>query len=584
MILEQRAEIVAAFARNFCVPSRLPIEEWCNANVPLENDVSEKFNIELTPWFREPLRACADHICNEVFCVAAPGLGKTTVFMEAFVLWLACNNPQNLLLVSDNIVLLEQFLDSRLHPLINRCAALQPFLPRKSDRQKKLLILGNSMFLMARAANKSSAQQVSTPIQILDEAWLFERGLINFFRRRGHDRERRKLICVSQAGFQKTEFHDDVVAGDQYSYLWQCQSCGERQPFRLPIKFDGDKDANLKFEGGDGAEIDWKAVQASVRLECSFCHHAHPDTPGSRRALSSGAIWLKTADGEDPNRRVYTVPALARYQIPYYEFAKEFLKARRNWRLGARDDFIQYVQARCSVFWKETYEQQEVKLVKSSYLWRSYEDGITKAPGEVVRFMTIDRQKDTWWIIIRAWCDGGASRLLRFEHVLAESELRSLQLQYQVEDRYVFCDAAFEAPAAYQLAARWGWFCVQGSGEAGFQHPKKNARGTEWRMYSKIRETSIGSAKAKLILLSSDRLKDVMVALRDQQTVEWLIPADIPPAYLTGIQAEIKKATTDPKTKREVYRWTPVDENNHPFDLEYYQVAAALMAGVLRLD
>ena len=66
-----------------------------------------------------------------------------------------------------------------------------------------------------------------------------------------------------------------------------------------------------------------------------------------------------------------------------------------------------------------------------------------------------------------------------------------------------------------------------------------------------------------------------MVAFRDQQAVEWLIPADIPPAYLSGIQAEVKKATTDPKTKRAVYRWTPVDANNHAFDLEYYQVAAA---------
>jgi hypothetical protein len=59
--------------------------------------------------------------------------------------------------------------------------------------------------------------------------------------------------------------------------------------------------------------------------------------------------------------------------------------------------------------------------------------------------------------------------------------------------------------------------------------------------------------------------------------------ADVPELYLKQINGEVKKKTVDQKTKRAVFRWVQV-KDNHAFDTEYYSVAAALMAGILRLD
>jgi hypothetical protein len=86
-----------------------------------------------------------------------------------------------------------------------------------------------------------------------------------------------------------------------------------------------------------------------------------------------------------------------------------------------------------------------------------------------------------------------------------------------------------------------------------------------------------------LILLASDRLKDIMTHLRDGKSLPWEVPGDVPELYLKQINGETKKETVDPKTKRAVFRWVQV-KDNHAFDTEYYQVAAALMAGILRLD
>jgi hypothetical protein len=50
----------------------------------------------------------------------------------------------------------------------------------------------------------------------------------------------------------------------------------------------------------------------------------------------------------------------------------------------------------------------------------------------MTRFMTIDRMQNYFVVVIRAWKDGGASRLLHFGVILTEEELRATQLRYQV--------------------------------------------------------------------------------------------------------------------------------------------------------
>lgn len=266
-----------------------------------------------------PFRRFFDNSRKEICIVAPPGTGKTTLF-EAAICYIAHQDPGDVLVTSKNEDLLNQWLDTRLNRILARCEPLADYLPRSSDRQKKLLLLRH-MFIAARAANEASLQQISVRWALGDEVWLWDPGLIGYLRKRLHDRWNGRVILVSQAGHAKTEWEGVCLEGDQYHYHWICE-CGVRQPF--------DFDTKLKWNGDqDKTKIDWKTVKETTRLVCPFCEKVYLDTPENRRALSSGAEWELTQQGEDPTHETYWIPALANFRVSWFTLVREFLRARR---------------------------------------------------------------------------------------------------------------------------------------------------------------------------------------------------------------------------------------------------------------
>lgn len=575
-LAEKYSVLLEVLNRATATPPPEHPDVWASRHVRLNSHVSEYFAPSASPYFIQPFRRMFDNSRREVCIVAPPGTGKTALF-ESGVCYLTHCDPGDVLITSKNEDLLEQWLDTRLNPILARCAPLAHYLPRNSDRQKKLLLLTH-MFVACRAANESSLQQISVRYCFGDECWLWEKGLIGYLRKRTHDRYNGKVVLVSQAGESGGEWEQACAEGDQYHLHWICR-CGVRQPFNF--------DSNLKWNGDEKkGEVDWPAVKATTRLVCPHCGAEYMDTPENRRTLSSAATWELTAPGEDPTHETYWVPALANFRVPWFDLVREFLKARRAWGLGDREPWFQFVTQRKSEFWKDEHETTESQLKTSPYSWRSYTAG-QKVDGEMRRFMTIDRQLAHYWVCIRAWCEGGASRLLLYTMVMSEGELRALQLSYRVEDRFVFEDSAYDTTEVYTQCAKYGWWAVLGTNETGFPFPKKDLRGrpagNEYRLYSPIRNVAVGQTKCQLIMLATERLKDITANLRDGKSLSWEVPSDVPDLYLKQIAGEVKKETVEQKTKRAVFRWVQIGAN-HAFDAEYYQVAAALMATILRLD
>ena len=569
-------ELLAAFCRSLRPPSREFPDQWAARHVRLHSDLGEYFDADANPALRQPFRRFFDNSRREICVVAPPGIGKTTLF-EAALCYLAAEDPGDCLIASKNEDLLGQWLDSRLHPILSRCAPLADFLPRQSDRQKKLLLLRH-MFIAARAANEASLQQISVRYAFGDECWQWGAGMLGYLRKRLHDRWNGRTILVSQAGHEGGEWQTACELGDQYRYFWACR-CGVRSEFRWSqVRWNGDEDK---------ANLDWNRIRETVRLGCPHCDAEYPDTAEARRALVSGGAWEKVRDGEEPANETYLIPALANFRVPWARLVREFLTANAAAKLGDKTPLFQFRTQRLSEFWQDTFRGEDTPELKTAlYSWRTYEDG-RKIEGEAVRFLTIDRQQDHWWCCIRAWKENGESRLLRYEKLRTEEELRALQHRYGVEDRYTFQDSAYDTAAVYAQCARFGWFAVQGTGEGAFEHPKKDLKGRvigkEYKMYSRIREVKVGrDVTARLLFLASERLKDVTAHLRDGQGLAWGVPGDIGPEYRLQIMGESKKETLNASTKRSEYRWVKTHAN-HAFDVEYHSTAAAVAAGVLSL-
>jgi hypothetical protein len=570
--------IVEAFERNFCSPPRTFPDIWASKNVKLDSDVAEFYDPAASPYFIQPLRAIFDNSLKEICVIAPPGSGKTTL-IEVMIAYVAVCDPGDVLVSSKNDVLLSQWLDTRLNRILARCEPLADYLPNKSDRQKKLLLLKH-MFVMSRAANLASFQQVSVRWAIGDECWQWDAGLIGYLRKRLHDRWNGRTVLLSQAGYAETEWEAVSREGDQFAYLWSCQ-CGARAPFRF---------SDVKFEGVPAkGEIDWAQVKQTVRMQCSACGHLYPDNPENRRKLSHGGQWSLLEHGENPTHQTYTIPALANFRVSWFEITREFLKAKRAWKLGDREPFIQWTMQRDSVFWAERMEQDSKRtLAKGDYSWRGYTGG-ERINNELVRVMTIDKQANDYWVVIRAWRADGTSRLLFFKHVLAgEEELRELQTSYRVGDNAVFIDSAFESTQVYAMCHKYNWWAILGTGENSFAHPKRDllghVRGSEQKLFSPIRHVAIGSIRCRLLHLASERCRDIFARLRDGKSLAWEVPLDVPKLYVEQIYAEIKKEYLEPKTKRSSFKWVAVSKNNHAFDCESVQIAAAILFGALPLD
>src|SRR6516165_10875025 len=161
--------VIEAFTRNFCSPPRSFPDVWASKNVRLDSDVAEFYDPQASPYFIQPLRSIFDNSLKEICIIAPPGTGKTTL-IEAMVCFVAACDPGDVLIASKNDALLGQWLDTRLNRILARCEPLADYLPQKSDRQKKLLLLKH-MFVMSRAANLASFQQVSVRWAIGDECW-----------------------------------------------------------------------------------------------------------------------------------------------------------------------------------------------------------------------------------------------------------------------------------------------------------------------------------------------------------------------------------------------------------------------------
>jgi len=577
-VINRHPKILDAFIRNFCSPPRTFPDIWASRNVQLDSDVAEFYDPQASPYFIEPLRAIFDNTLKEICIIAPPGAGKTTL-IEIMICYVAACDPGDVLVSSKNDVLLSQWLDTRLNRILNRCEPLRDYLPNKSDRQKKLLLLKH-MFVMSRAANLASFQQVSVRWAIGDECWQWDAGLIGYLRKRLHDRWNGRTVLVSQAGYAQTEWEAVAKEGDQFSYLWSCR-CGARQPFQF---------ADIKFEGIPAkGEIDWAEIRQTVRMVCPVCGQIYPDKPENRRTLSHSGQWSLFEHGENPTHQTYRIPALANFRVPWFEIVREFLKAKRAWKLGDREPFIQWTMQRDSQFWTDEMEQDAKRtLSKGDYSWRGYVSG-ERINNELVRIMTIDRQMTDHWVVIRAWRADGTSRLLLFKHVLGgEDELRELQTGYRIGDNAVFIDSAFESTQVYTMCHKFNWWAILGTGESSFAHPKRDllghVRGSEQKLFSPIRHVVIGTVRCRLLHLASERCRDIMARLRDGKSLAWEVPHDIPKLYVEQIYAELKKEYIDPKTKRSSFKWVAISKNNHAFDCESVQIAAAILFGALPLD
>jgi hypothetical protein len=443
------------------------------------------------------------------------------------------------------------------------------------------------MFQLFGGANPSNFQEVSITFGMGDEVWNWKRGMVREFFGRHHNRENRKFVLASQGGMiasedgigETSELHLEHDKCRKWDFAWKCPACGGVHPYTFEqLQWD-----EIKRENGT---IDDQASADSTRRVCpnEECKTEFADTPSNRRLLHDS---YREDDGYllmDPEGlrgyEGFHVDAGAIWWVPWSDDVLQKIAADRQMAIGDHTQLKQWHQKRRACGWSEAQSVKKVAMRLSGYTRADYEEA-RKIDNEKMRFCTIDAGGDHFWLSIRAWAEGGDSRLLYFGYVPTDEECDKIRDRYGVLAEMTFLDVGFDQERMAGYITKYGWQGMKGDGnkKTGWEWEiksgaKKGQR--ETRLYSRPWHAKAkDGARAKCWFLCTTQLQYILQRLIEGQGAEWLAYDDVPPTYPKHLNGEQLRTEKDARG-RDVEAWTRIGPN-HGRDCEIYQLAAALM-------
>lgn len=569
---QETSESVAirAFADAMRPPSRLTPAEWCEKFVQLPHSEKARFDLSASPWLRAPLDAIGDTENTDIDLLFPTGAGKTT-FYEGAIHWSIVESPGPMMYyeLSDDDASI--WSESRLMPSMMLCEPIRPLWPQDRHKRRKTEIMFPHMALLIGGASMSNAQAKSLRRVLLDECWNYKHGMMREIMARLHDRWNRQAICGSQGGTEGTEWFERWRKSTMEEYMFACPSCGKRQPW---------SDKNLRYDDGGKPypDYDRALVDSTTRLVCE-CGNEMPDDPRVRRQLSEGAVYVPTNDAPEKGHRGFHASAMALFHIPWSRLVHEKKEAMH--RLERGDDTLMrgFKMKRMAQFWKEEQGEARTELMGAGYLMSDHETG-QPWEGELFRFMTVDVQQDHYWGLCRAWKIDGSSRLLWCGKIQTQEMIGELSIRFNVPSPQVFIDAQHNTPMVYAACAKNGWTALHGGKEQAYPHKTKTGQRVR-KFFSPIQVAQVAAGPLRYVFWSNRRIKDVLITLRNGKGVPWEYADDAPQCWRDQIDSEVCKEVISKETGQTEMRWVKIKRDNHMWDCECMQVAAAMMARIL---
>lgn len=562
------------------------VAEWAAENVYLtDSPIGAKFDPEAGRYAVGPLEDLREPEIYEINVVGCTGMGKTTIF-EAASCYVVAQAPGPLLLIGTTNKTVQDWMESRMLKVFEKCEETQRLLPRGKRRfdMKKTGILFRHMPYFTGGANETNTQEKSMRYCFGDEPWEWKEGIIGHLLKRHHDRWNRKSLLQAQGGTKGSEWHEHCRNGQQMVRHFRCPSCRERHAWR----WDMHQWETIRDEGG---EYDWLAIEESVRFVCP-CGAEFADTPRNRRRLADSGEWIAELGPHVPGRRTYRVPFFWVWRIRWAEVVKEWILAQDAKRSGEHELLKQVINKRFAEFWEEPTDVPELRTGEDPYSRKEFHDG-QRWEGENFRFLTIDVQKNHFWGVVRAWKIGGDSRLVWEGKLETWENIAHLQERMGVPNRGVFIDCGYlpdevarqRALHRKEVGKTAGgepiyeyWVMLMGEDSQGY--PVKIRKTTYYRTFSQwVRRTTQDRIPYKFSKFSNLRAKDQLAALMSGNGPEFGVMIDHSKAYGKQMSNEQKKEVSPGK-----WRWVPVTTkaNNHLWDCEVMQIVGACIFKVLQ--
>ena len=573
----------------FTKPERMPIDEWLRrVSLGAGYAIQGPFRAETSRYLIEPLRCIQSDEVREVSVLAAVQTGKTLV-AEMGIAWSTVNAPGATMWTMQSDEDAKEHCEGRFNALLRTVPEISALLPTMNrHRVRTTETFFASHMLLVNGANKNNLQSKSIRWKFNSELWLWKEGLLGWARSRVDAFARAgtsKIVNESQAGQEGTDWQAAWESGSQEDWSVECQGCGKYSPLDFFGRMHDNPEERACVIWDQGANIN-QAVE-SAKWRCPHCGHDHDDTPRTRAIWNnSGKYVSKRIDAPKENRSFHW-NALTCHSLG--EMVRQWLESVEQKKKGNIEPMRNFYQQRLAIFWKLDEERELIVLRPGGYtLSEILQNPSAKISNEAYRFMSIDRQRDHFWAIVRAWRSDGSSRLLWRGKTLTSEQNREIAERFGVEDQLVFQDAQHATAQVYEDCVKWGWTALHGAGENGFQWVLANGAKVR-KFYTQLKFADVPGGRARYMHWASDPIKDTLYRLRAGLWLEWETPddADEPGsekfAYSRQLNGDHKRERINKTTGRSEWRWTKVGEN-HYADCEAMQVVAAIALQVLKIE
>ena len=573
-----------ALARAFRAADTRQIYEWAADNVTVGSwsPFPGKMSFDHTPWLIEPLRALRRATCHRVTVIAAAAGGKSTA-AETFMAWCIRNDPGFFCWFSHTENTAKEFAETRLWPFLESVPEVKAIMPSGIDRFKKRQdgIIFPHMALLVLPANETSAQSKHIRYAVFDEPWLYKPGILaQLHKRTTKFAHNRKIIEVSTGSLAGDETDQAWHGGTMREWQFKCPACGvlyvpkfspERLDKRGGVKWSPD----AKIGGG---AYDFGKVRASVVYECPHCPANFRPTEENQFKLNRHGCYTSA---EESAHESFHWPAWASDFRLLGDFAVEFLQAKAALKRGTAELLQEFTQKREAAAWDASrVDAEPIQTVESTY------DMGDHWPESEMRVATVDVQKHHLWLCVRDWAQGPLSRLVWAGKVLTWDELRQRQLEFGVEDRFVFVDSSHFTELVYGQCCRFDWNAIKGEkAPSGFIEERdgtkfrvpvttSNTRGICAQLPPDAKMTS-----CELFRVSEELTAESLHLFRTGRAHGWTVPRNAPADYQEQMSARVRRTRQHSKTGQTIWEWVTVGKcGEHLWDCERYQIAAAFLA------
>lgn len=581
--------VVGSFASAWRPRDKRTRTDWCREHIWEPNMArGSRYDPTASPWFVEPLDYSADNRVKEQILLCPTGAGKST-FVTCFTSHTVAEDEGDVLLAVQGNAEAKRYVEKRLIPCFRQIPSVRQMLDMMDRHAVKKGSIGmpdKSVFW--GGANETNAQAISARAVLVDEAWMADHGLLEQFRARLHNRWNGRFVALGQGGLEKICIEGDIVdtewsaawnRSDQREWCFQCPQCNEVQRYRL-------RGLRYNREPLEDGTLDETAVIESARYECigntrdpRTCDAVFEDKTHVRRMLCNTGRYVVQHPKHRAHHHGWHINALGIWYETWGNIAVAHALAHVARKRGDTEPFKLFRQKRMAENYRVEDNAPEIVLTTSDYSLSDYANG-EAWPGELYRFLTIDRQGNHRWVVVRAVKPDGSSRLLFADKVLTKEGCRQVQEIYKVPDKLVFQDAQFEKPEVYRECAEYGWNALHGTdNDKGFRH-RLNKTQYVMRAFSGLERAQASSGGyLRYAYWSNLLVKDELMAIRSGRRAPWELPRDVSQMYQNQINSEVKRDVI--KEGRATQRYIPTKRDNHMWDCECMQTVAMWMLGLL---